>query len=145
MRAMVQHQSALWAPVTRTFSPVSTNRSPSSLARVVMFDRSLPAPASVYAVHTVTVPRQVAGTSSARCASSPNATTVGATNAAAVSMSGASWYAASNATIACQLVVRPPPPYSAGRLTPRMPASPAARRIERSNVSSHPVRSLRSS
>ena len=69
-----------------------------------MFDRSLPAPASVYAVHTVTVPRQVAGTSSARCVSSPNATTVGATNAAAVSMSGASWYAASNATTACQLV-----------------------------------------
>ena len=75
-----------------------------------MFDRSLPAPASVYAMHTVTVPGHAAGTSSAALRVVPNATTVGATSAAAVSMSGASWYAASNATTACQLGGRPPPP-----------------------------------
>ena len=51
---------------------------------------------------------------------------VGATSTAAVSISGASWYAASKLTTACQLGGRPPPPSSAGRLTPSRPAAPAS-------------------
>ena len=55
----------------------------------------------------------------------PKASTVGATSTAAVSIIGASWYAASKLTTACQLRGFPPPPYSVGRLTPRSPAAPA--------------------
>jgi len=50
-----------------------------------------PAPASVYAMHALTAPAHAAGTNDSRWAGDPNATTVGATNTAAVSMSGASW------------------------------------------------------
>ena len=89
---------------------------------MAMFERSEPAPASVYAMHTLTVPATAAGTKPSHWASVPNARTVGATSAAAVSMSGASWYAASKLSTACQLRGRPPPPYSVGRLTPSSPA-----------------------
>ncbi len=97
---MVQHQSALCAPVTSTFSPSRTKPSPSARPVVVMFVRSEPAPDSVYAMHAVIVPDTAAGTKCACCVAVPNATTDGATSAAAVSISGASWYAASNVTIA---------------------------------------------
>ncbi len=96
VRAIVQHQSALCAPVTKTFSPSSTKPvSPRVVATVSMFDRSLPAPASVYAMHAFTVPAHAARTTVSRCPVEPNVATVGATRTAAVSMSGASWYAAS--------------------------------------------------
>ena len=65
-------------------------------AVVTMFDRSEPAPASVYAMHAFTVPATAAGRNGlALYAVLPNASTVGATSTAAVSISGASWYAAS--------------------------------------------------
>ncbi len=96
VRAMVQHQSALCAPVTKTFSPSRTKPPSSGAAAIVsMFDRSLPAPVSVYAMHTFTVPAHAARTIASRCSGVPKAATVGATSTAAVSMSGASWYAAS--------------------------------------------------
>ena len=103
VRAMVMHQSDLCTPVASTFSPSSTNPPATASARVAMFDRSLPAPASVYALQPFTVPAHAAGTTSARCCSDPNATTLGATITAAVSIRGASWYAASKPTTACQL------------------------------------------
>ena len=95
-------------------------------------------------MHTFTVPAAAAGTNASHCASVPNARTVGATSAAAVSISGASWNAASKLSTACQLRGRPPPPYSVGRLTPSRPASPARRNRARSNSASQPVRSVRS-
>src|SRR5262249_46600061 len=63
VRAMVQHQSALCAPVTSTFSPSSTNASAraSSTALIAMFARSDPASASVYAMHAVMEPPGAAG------------------------------------------------------------------------------------
>ena len=143
VRAIVQHQSLLCAPVTSTFSPSSTKPpSPSSTAVVVICARSDPAPASVYAMHAMQEPEVAAGRNRSRCASEPKARTVGATSTAAVSIMGASWYAASKLTTACQLRGLPPPPYWVGRLTPRNPAAPARTSNLRSNSSSQPVRSL---
>jgi hypothetical protein len=47
VRATVQHQSALWAPVTKTLAPRKTQPSSAGDAKVSMADRSLPAPSSV--------------------------------------------------------------------------------------------------
>ena len=135
VRAIVPHQSLLCAPVTSTFSPSRTKPPPpSASAVVVMFARSDPAPASVYAMHAVQEPDVAAGRNCSRCASDPKASTVGATSTAAVSIIGASWYAASKLTTACQLRGLPPPPYSGGRLTPRRPAAPARVSSPRSNA-----------
>ena len=133
------------APVTSTFVPSS--RQPASgpspsVAVVVIPVRSLPASASVYAMHSVTSPRAIAGSSAARCSSDPNARIGAPPSVSAVSMSGASNAGGlERERGAVRSRPLPQPPYSAGNVNARYPRAPASRWRSRSNSSSRPVRS----
>src|SRR5580700_4239169 len=125
VRTKRKHQSAKCAPEVHTFWPLTTKRSPLSIARVRRLARSPPAPGSEKPWHHRSSPARMAGRCRFFCASVPSWIKVGPNRPIALAPGSIGAWARkySSSKITCWIKLAPRPPYSLGQEIPTQPAA----------------------